>query len=676
MPAKRKRAIRANEAKPVKARRTSGGGIARSEALVTARKLTIPVDGEPPAWANYRSELGDTLPWFRAVQGGIYHKDGLCWGVLLDADSGDRCYIDEEVIITRIGGGCTKDKDGKLTRVKDQDANDTMVKSLLNSMEQKLPVGIIIGQGNTVLETKVPHPFNVMAYFRVSHVWFERCDGKNGAKVRFEKLDLTSKSWWAVKGSSPPPPREERDFKNRPESVQCGACTCTSFRIYNEGWMCLEPSCEQFFRVERLEAPAILTYDQRFLDYRLHPDDTVQPHHSLIPDLLSTLNEDDSDVSTIRVAWKGVVCPQCRKCISRKLWRGWKCSDDTTPTPGHPHHTCTFQKMLRMHPVPLRSVIDSLEISPQKRALIPDKTVMTPHVDDVSLAPYRMLVYTLPGVGHITHLVSNRTINSRPDGPDIMFQQLQQVELGLRRFPLDQSVVDGTLTAHFAVNYGMPYKYVVSVKSKGFDEAPKVILRALGRLKWATEKALDRARDIARAPNEMLVLGYFEGMKIGYHDDGESSLGPTIATLSLGAQSTMLIRMKSVYFNGRSKNNIFLAEDPVLPGCAFEIERQNLKTRMHNRDITHEIYDKELKEVLKGHKCSVAKPCIKLQLNHGDLVVMHGENLQKYYEHSVIPENKLRFALTARHIKADHVDPKDIRKGNFTLSGDQVYNGH
>lgn len=53
-------------------------------------------------WMKFRSELGDTLPWFRAVQGGIYHKDGLAWGVLVDRDSGERSYIDEEVVITRM----------------------------------------------------------------------------------------------------------------------------------------------------------------------------------------------------------------------------------------------------------------------------------------------------------------------------------------------------------------------------------------------------------------------------------------------------------------------------------------------------------------------------------------------------------------------------------------------
>lgn len=61
----------------------------------------------------------------------------------------------------------------------------------------------------------------------------------------------------------------------------------------------------------------------------------------------------------------------------------------------------------------------------------------------------------------------------------------------------------------------MPYKYVVSVDSKGFDEASDEVLRALGRLTWATEMAVTSAGDEFLSPNELLMLGYLEGMKIG-----------------------------------------------------------------------------------------------------------------------------------------------------------------
>jgi hypothetical protein len=117
-----------------------------------------------------------------------------------------------------------------------------------------------------------------------------------------------------------------------------------------------------------------------------------------------------------------------------------------------------------------------------------------------------------------------------------------------------------------------------------------------------------------------------------YHDDGESSLGPTIATLSLGAKSVMSIRMKYKYYNGLSKTKTLLKDDPVLVGCRMEAERRSLKSQLANGEIDQTTYDSLRRKALQKGKCGEAPIGIKMELNHGDLVVMHGENLQKYYE--------------------------------------------
>ncbi|RMJ27972.1 hypothetical protein PHISP_01169 [Aspergillus sp. HF37] len=201
------------------------------------------------------------------------------------------------------------------------------------------------------------------------------------------------------------------------------------------------------------------------------------------------------------------------------------------------------------------------------------------------------------------------------------------------------------------------------------------MLRALGRLTWATERAVSDSGDRFLPPNELLTLGYFDEMKIGYHDDGESSLGPTIATLSLGAKATMLIRMKYKYYNGFSKAKKILYDDPVLEGCQLEEHRRELKDKLDSGTITRQDYERRRKEAPKKCRGAEAPPFIKMELHHGDLVVMHGEKLQKYFEHSVIPEEKLRFALTARYIKPEHVDESEWKKGEFSLSPDQIYDG-
>ncbi|RJE26901.1 hypothetical protein PHISCL_00813 [Aspergillus sclerotialis] len=664
------------KAKAIRATPASRVGKANPEATApeipaTVHDAQVIVHGAPPAWAETRPDLCDALPWFRAVQGGSYNRDGFCWGFLLDADCGDRSYIDDEIVITRIGGGCTKDSEGNLVLLKDQDGDTNMVSSIINSKEFNVPVGLIIGDRNTVLGRKLPHRYNVMAYFRVTDVWYEKVGKRTGAKVRFEKLDLECLSWWAMPGSPPPEPLSKRQCGTTPETIQCSACMKTSRRVYNEGWMCLQPSCKNFWTMEGSH-PNSLTFYSGFLSFRMVTEPTMLPQYSLVPNLLATIDEDDTDVSTIRIAWKGIVCPQCNKCIARRFWKGWKCTDDIACVQGE---SCTFQKTMKMHPVSLRSVIDDFELGPIKRCLFFDPKFARPEIDDRSLYPYRKLTYRIPEVGSITHFVSNRDINSRENGPNDLFKQLQLTDLGLRRYPLQQSVVAGTLTAHFAVNYGMPYKYIVSVDSKGFDEAADEILRALGRLTWATDKAVTGSGDEFLPPNELLTLGYFDEMKIGYHDDGESSLGPTISTLSLGAKATMLIRMKYKYFNGCSKAKKLLDDDPVLPGCQLEDQRRELKRQLNRGAITRKEYERRRQEGSKKCRATEASPFIKMELHHGDLVVMHGENLQKYYEHSVIPEKKLRFALTARYIKPDQVDKSEWKKGEFSLTPDQIYDG-
>ena len=57
----------------------------------------------------------------------------------------------------------------------------------------------------------------------------------------------------------------------------------------------------------------------------------------------------------------------------------------------------------------------------------------------------------------------------------------------------------------------MPYKYVVAVDSKGFNEAPPPIISALKRLEWAASASVHTFKTF----NELLAVGYFEDGKMG-----------------------------------------------------------------------------------------------------------------------------------------------------------------
>lgn len=145
-----------------------------------------------------------------------------------------------------------------------------------------------------------------------------------------------------------------------------------------------------------------------------------------------------------------------------------------------------------------------------------------------------------------------------------------------------------------------------------------------------------------------------------YHDDGEMGLGPTIATFSAGAPSKMMLRLKTRWFTGERGG--YILEEPV-PGS----NQYALRLALHRQMLSLPIEDRKrfADAMIRQHKLDKCKkrnadPCITLHLNHGDMVIMHGAALQKYFEHSVQSEGKLRFALTARYISPNHLRPDEL----------------
>jgi hypothetical protein len=61
----------------------------------------------------------------------------------------------------------------------------------------------------------------------------------------------------------------------------------------------------------------------------------------------------------------------------------------------------------------------------------------------------------------------------------------------------------------------MKYTYAAEVGTIPFRKASSQLMHAMGRLRWATEHVVSIAGDTYLKPNELLMLGYFEGMKIG-----------------------------------------------------------------------------------------------------------------------------------------------------------------
>lgn len=633
--------------------------------------------GQPPVWADARMDLCETLHYFRSYQGACHSTGGFVRGFMFDKVAHPRDYTDSNVVIARAGGGQARDKDsGELKATGDQ-VEGTVSQNLRNCMLQYNPVVIITGMDNPHMPSQPPHQYCVLDYFKPTHIWSEKSGGSKIVRYRFEKLNARRDSWWRAKdvedavqlGSLPPP-----------FSKSCGTCARESPQIYLNGWMCLQPTCGSFWLIfpsstdflrgsEPFEPDeASLVYDPRFLkSHTPWPNDSHTYPLSFPPAITSphaVPGEDTSEAFT-----RGVVCPHCNRCVPRLSWTGWECPCGWTRRPPH-----TL--------VPALSTREPLW--PLSDAYTPSRDTHSPLVSvQVAFAHgYRVHTYTLPGIdGYVVHMMANAHIVAEAGGPDDMFEALQHEDIGLRRRPMENGMLKGGMyTRHFCVNYGMPYKFIAATESHPFPEAGHPVSTARERLDWAARLALARLPPASSTStpspspsplttytahpfNEVLALSYFESQRISYHDDGESSLGPTIATLSLGSPAHMRLRLKSKHHLGVSSAGIY-TDAPPLPGSVAYAARLALVpalAQLKRSAGSAAAYRRRLREVpreLGLRRQGSARDALTLRLGHGDVVVMQGEGVQRYYEHAVEHAGKLRFALTSRF-----VDPVSVGDG-------------
>jgi hypothetical protein len=105
--------------------------------------------------------------------------------------------------------------------------------------------------------------------------------------------------------------------------------------------------------------------------------------------------------------------------------------------------------------------------------------------------------------------------------------------------------------------------------------------------------------------------------------------------MSLGGEADMTIRMKEKYYNAKKiRFNPYNPDAPVIKGCQLYEERLELNA-LHKSGCSDEVLRAQ-EEVLrtKAQKCGriSAPPILSMRLHHGDMVVMHGGDMQKYFE--------------------------------------------
>ncbi|KAI0838289.1 hypothetical protein F5Y06DRAFT_303962 [Hypoxylon sp. FL0890] len=597
---------------------------------------------EPPVWSEKRAALNDALPYFKSHQGSLHTIDKMPQGMLIDAEVGTRDHFGSQVIITSVGGGRVHDETTRrMTRTQDQVEDNPAYKALKRAQDEKQPIAVVAGAKNRIFPVKPAHYYNVLGIFHITYLWTEMTEGPNNNLVKFymvrlEKVNLGERSWWTPSQSTGHDAGEFRVGEYSCPTHECEECGEESKKIFKQGWTCLTRDCRQFFQFAADVDFDELEYNEQFLKERTSHDGP-RFKHNLLPALPRV---EDMVFGSEKECKLGIVCPKCHCCSRRIKWSHWYCENDG----------CDFT-----YAIPFR-MIPKEKITQENHTVMSRRKAYRQAHDTIRtykrvVGDYRLNIHFLPDgkggyIGSVTRIRPSRDARKRPGGINDLYVSMQESDIPLER--LGARNAGGRieeLTSHFVVNYGAPYKYGVFVRtSTPFEDAPHPILETQKRLTWAGKTAVKVTNEILEEHrfwvpdgaipedldeyNEQLVLGYFEKSRISPHDDGEKELGPNVATLSLGSPSIMKFYPKKGSGIGNGKS-----------------------------------------------------PMLSMILKHGDMLVMHGEQIQKRYLHGVEPHGMHRFAMTCRYIRPETISDEEQRNlavHNAELPDDWVdirYNG-
>lgn len=625
--------------------------------------------GQPEIWADERWDLCESLRGlYNSRQGSYGGKEGVARSFMLDATSHQRDFMDEDVIILRASGDMEKDGKGAMKQKQDQ-GDKPQVHAMINAINQQSPLAVICGDRNSLAPCKMPHKYNSLDWYKPTDVWMEKDEFKV-FKYRLERLDPTTVTgWWVPENHQP---IVKLGSLEPPLKQCCGSCQTTFAQIYLCGWMCFNGKCDAFWTLPdgSKPDPAQLLYDPRFLKKKTSWTHEKPPSTFSYPLYkASAIAGEDYKVQNLN----GMTCPECGKCNTRTKWAGWECSG------------CGFQHMPKINILPASAVQDQNFLVTDAYAASYDTALPSVNVSVEFSHNYRWITYSFPvsatEVAEIVHGVANKVVREEQEGPNEMWEYLQENCLGMER----RRLANGHMNS-FTLNYGMPYKFIAAGQSLPFTGAPWPITEAVARMNWADRITSKTAPEDQQKFNELYLVAYLEGQSMNFHDDGEDGLGSTVATLSLGARADMAFRPKQAYYHGLKeitrkgkKMQVMTLEEP-LPEFPNYKERMKFIEEIKSVNLSQDEREKRLAEMAQElRKLSVGVSgkvpnYMNLSLGHGDIVIMRGAHLQKWFEHNVTPKGLMRYALTCRTILPGHLKRSELPDYEVELVQD-TYDG-
>ena len=278
------------------------------------------------------------------------------------------------------------------------------------------------GSNNAHCPTRPLHRYSILGWFQCTDIWPETVNGKRCFMLRFEKIDLCSASWWDVETNEYPP---QPDFTTKAFRQACIYCNMESKQVLEPGWVCLNEACAHYNRLDGSAIPEDVERNPDFVNERTKFIDMDG-----LPDLIPALPDPesvDAAFTTERNSWKGIVCPKCQRCICRTYWDAWRCETEN----------CHFVLPVKHYVHSAGSLVAENTSEYSGRAL-PLNKYLAPVVEhDPDFVGYwRIQQYTLFHGNTISHFMANAHINRKPGGAHQILRELQEADLGLRRFQM------------------------------------------------------------------------------------------------------------------------------------------------------------------------------------------------------------------------------------------------
>lgn len=607
---------------------------------------------------------------------------GIAYGYLID-DYGalrDTCSSDGRVIISHGGGnaGCFKSADGIERSILKGDQNEdaARIATLLNAAKQRTPMVLIAGSNYSELPWRLKKQrYVVLGWYWISAHWVEAEFPAESAelapgrpyfhrlKLRFDWCDAQGDPWWTTgtkptEARSPSPPPYSHDGNqgsetadkaaNQPTSggrlvapthvhkllpnpvelpsdlmTRCAVCGDKSPRVYQDA-ICLQPACAAFWRQKvdggkwkLIDGRSTLRYDDSFL--KMVPT----------PASMSMLPYDLYDIKQPSTATaRGFLCTACRKACCRADWYAPTCNECGQANPDYwPRIT---QKEVG------RSPGLSLDFEGEIKTRIGKDFYATKYIfEDIDSAIY-----------HLRPL-DTKMADDLWNG----YLRLGSERQGLliRAAMREHAMRDELLSQQYTFNSGQAYKYLVATKSSTFEDSPRIVLDARDYVVGIVKTMIP---DKDSQFNQLMSVAYRPDQRMNWHDDGEAGLGPCIAAISLGSDSEFLVRRKK----GKAAPKPYRRPKSVAPGAVPGPE-DNPDAPVNEDKPTEDSEDDpplgeeddklepvpEVEEpiaarsIAKPRAISAEAPVLTLRLRHGDIVIMHGSRLQKYYQHKAEP---------------------------------------